>query len=757
MRSADLEPRCLVALLQGDAGDAALLRTLTGLLERTEPSVRIEVFAGLDAAGAGPGSVARVRWHPPAASVAQAARTLAGVEPGADLAIVAAGTVLPERWRRRLQHALHGDPACGSASPLRFGDPLYAPGPRAVENAWAADRLDRWLETRFGAAALQMPRPPAAGGLVRAQARDALAGSDDADWGRALSARGWVHVAAAGMFASIAGGRAAPPSPSTLVAVTGTVTRDHPLIAVRDALAAADAPQRDAAAPESSSPDFPSLHSARTAERTATPAAAKPAAAAPGSQPVQLHVAHSWGGGLGRWVEDFCDADGERRNLVLRSVGVPGAYGRRLCLQRNYADTDPLRVWDLSQPIHATAPRHLQYRAILREVIEDFGVQSVLVSSLIGHSLDVLATGLPTAIVTHDYYPLCVTIFGVFDTVCPGCSRERLVECVARNPLHAYFTGVDPVEFDALREAFVRSVLDGGVRLVAPSHSAALQWRRLAPALGHAECTVVPHGVALPAPVPFEPPAGGRLRLIVLNRLAPEKGGRLFAAMLPELARFADVTLLGCGDTGAQFASQPGVRIVDHYTRAELPALVARAAPHLGLQLSVFAETYCYGLTELWQMGVPVLACRAGSLAERIAEGVDGFLAEPQPGALLARLREIDRRRDDLAAIRATLLSRPVRNAREMVADYHRLLPADPLFVAPGASAGASPVASHIADGRVRIGALSVSAQATYSAALGAFARYTLSKLRHSPRLPGAVRRGVELLPNRWWNEDHRV
>ena len=92
-----------------------------------------------------------------------------------------------------------------------------------------------------------------------------------------------------------------------------------------------------------------------------------------------------------------------------------------------------------------------------------------------------------------------------------------------------------------------------------------------------------------------------------------------------------------------------------------------------------------------------------------------------------------------------------------MVADYHRLLPADPLFVAPGAAAGASPVASHIADGRVRIGALSVSAQATYSAALGAFARYTLSKLRHSPRLPGAVRRGVELLPNRWWNEDHRV
>jgi len=733
MRSADLEPRCLVALLQGDADDAALLRTLAGLLERTEPPVRVEVFAAADCTDPRLRATARVGWHPPAAGAAQAARALAGVEPDADLAIVAADTELPERWRRRLQRALHGDPACGSASPLRFGDALYAPGSRTDESAWSTDRLDRWLEASFGAAALQMPRPAASSVMVRARARDALAGSDGADWGRALSAEGWLHVAAAGLCARVASAPGALPLPSTLVAGPGAAAREHPLAAVREALAA--------------TPD-----DARAAQRTPTvPAApAKP-------QPAQLHVAHSWGGGLGRWVEDFCDADGERRNLVLRSVGEPGAYGRRLCLQRNYADTDPLRVWDLSQPIHATAPRHLQYRAILREVIEDFGVQSVLVSSLIGHSLDALATGLPTAIVTHDYYPLCVTIFGVFDTVCPGCSRERLAECVARNPLHGFFAGVDPAEFDALRAAFVRSVLERGVGLVAPSRSAADQWRRLAPPLERAACTVIPHGVALPAPVPFDPPAGGRLRLVVLNRLAPEKGGRLLATMLAELSRFADVTLLGCAETGAEFAGQPGVRIVERYTRAELPALVADARPHLGLQLSIFAETYCYGLTELWQMGVPVLACRSGSLAERIAEGVDGFLADPRPDALLARLREIDRRRDDLAAMRAALLSRPVRGTREMVADYHRLLPADPWFVVPGAPVGTSPERSHVPDGRVRIGALAVSAHATYAAALGAFARYTLSKLRHSPRLPGAVRRGVERLPRRWWNEDSRV
>ena len=770
MPSADLDAPCLVALLQGDAGAAALRATLVGLLERTDPTVRIEVFGFDDEAHKRDGLpdrsdrsdprvpaadgdarhppdplhlTARVHWRAPVDSAAHAARALADVLPGADLAVLAAGTVLPERWRQRLQRALRADPSHGTASPLRDADPLYAPGPPPRGRAWPAGGLDRWLEGRFGSAALQMTRPPAATVLVRADARAALAGSAEADWGRELSAAGWAHVATPGMFVGGARRAHVAPSPTTLLAAPEASPSGHPLAAVRATLASLGAHELDSIAVQPAT-EAPMPAAGRPATRTSPP-------------PVQLHVAHSWGGGLGRWIEDFCDADAAHRNLVLRSVGVRGAYGQRLCLQRGYADTEPLRVWDLSQPIHATAQRHMQYRAILREVIEDFDVRSVLVSSLIGHSLDVLATGLPTAVVTHDYYPMCVAIFGVFETVCTSCDRQRLGGCIAGNPLHEYFKGVDAGEFDALRAAFVRTVLERDIRLIAPSRSAALQWRALAPALERADFAVVPHGVALPEPAPFEPPAGGRLRLVVLNRLAPEKGGRLFAEMLPELARFADITLLGCSDTGAAFAGTKGIRVVPQYTRSELPALVAAAKPHLGLQLSVFAETYCYALTELWQMGVPVLACRIGSLAERITEGVDGFLAEPRPDALLARLREIDLRRDDLAAMRASLLERPVRRAGEMVADYQRLLPTDPWYAAAAKPDDAPPADTGLLEGRVRVGPIAVSAQATYATALGAFARYTLSKIRHSPRLPRVLRRVVELLPRRWWEDDGRV
>lgn len=70
----------------------------------------------------------------------------------------------------------------------------------------------------------------------------------------------------------------------------------------------------------------------------------------------------------------------------------------------------PLRYWDLGLPIRATATAHLQYQAILREIIADFRVEAIIVSSLVGHALDVLATGLPTVILAHDYYPFCPAV-----------------------------------------------------------------------------------------------------------------------------------------------------------------------------------------------------------------------------------------------------------------------------------------------------------------------------------------------------------
>jgi glycosyltransferase involved in cell wall biosynthesis len=739
----DAERACLIAVLAARGVPAAsgvaqrrLEATLASVLAASDPTARIVVF-GERSQGA-PES-ARLDWREPIEDAGQAARALAATLPGADLLCVRAGVRVPARWDRRLQQALRAERVIGSVSPLAIDDPLLTPLGRASALPLPATQMDGWLQAHAARAPLQMPRPYDGCCALRARARVHAADAGP-DWVAALARAGWLHTVCTTLLVDAKRGEAADGrsgAGDSLVADEALVAQAHPLTALRHAV---DALREGAAT-------------------AVPPEPASPAAAPEAVHGVQLHIAHSWGGGLGRWVEDFCAADQSRENLVLRSIGVPGTFGQRLTLQRSYEDPVPLRVWELGLPIRSTANAHLQYRAILREIRRDFGVNAIVVSSLIGHSLDVLRTGLPTVVVTHDHYPLCVTIFAHFDTECRSCSPERLRECIAKNPGHAFFEGAQAPDFQALRESFAREVVERSVQLVSPSASTAQRWRLLMPPLQSARFEVVPHGVALPAPVPFEPPADGPIRLVILGRLVPQKGSELLSAMLPELAKFAQLTLLGCGDSGAAFAGRPGVQVVPEYTRETLPALVARTAPHLGLQLSIVPETFSYTLGELWHLGVPVLACRTGSLAERIRDGDDGWLADPDPAALLATLRELSQRRETLAGVRARLRGRPVRTTLEMVQQYHRHLPLGPAPAAgPGTPVSLLPGADAAVDtARIPLGAITVSAHATYATALRAFGRYTLSKLRASPRLPAPLRGLLSRLPSRWGRDDHRV
>jgi len=59
----------------------------------------------------------------------------------------------------------------------------------------------------------------------------------------------------------------------------------------------------------------------------------------------------------------------------------------------------------LAEPIADTAIASPEVAAMLAQVIADWGVGAVLVSSVVGHSLDVLRTGLPTTWCAHDAFP----------------------------------------------------------------------------------------------------------------------------------------------------------------------------------------------------------------------------------------------------------------------------------------------------------------------------------------------------------------
>lgn len=459
--------------------------------------------------------------------------------------------------------------------------------------------------------------------------------------------------------------------------------------------------------------------------KDATPAAARP---------VQLHIAHSWGGGLNRWVQQYCEHDRERDNLVLRSIGTWGAFGQRIALYRSAHMDQPLRYWDLTYPIRATAIAHLKYRMILEEVIADFRIEVILISSLIGHALDALATGLPTIFVAHDYYPFCPAVVIQFGEVCEQCELPRLTHCFAENEQNRFFRNVTAVEWLSLRQRFVDLVQSRQTAFVAPSESVARHWRTLLPeAFAVERFTVIPHGVDFAPDKLPAPPARDKLRVVILGSLAPQKGRALLEQLWPSIMDRVELYLIGCDEDGAVFEGKPGITVMQRYNHGELAGLMAEIQPELGLLLSIWPETFSYTLSELWLFGIPVLATAVGSFADRIEEGTNGFLCPPQAAAIADQLGWIAANRNCLQAPRAWLAQFHHRRIDDMVADYHALTPL-PVFAAPRYFATA-PALAPLPNANTPARVVYIDVQAPFSQALEEFGHYARQKLAATPRL----------------------
>ncbi|KAB2963992.1 glycosyltransferase [Zoogloea sp.] len=406
------------------------------------------------------------------------------------------------------------------------------------------------------------------------------------------------------------------------------------------------------------------------------------------ARPVQLHISHGWGGGVERWVLDFCKADTTRRNLWLRSRSDRNAAGCGLALFEPAVSPEPLLEWELALPIRSTAPEHPEYARLLEGLIAGFGIRSVLVSSLIGHGLDALTTGLPTAFVLHDLYPFCPALFAHFESSCTSCGNERLAACLRANPLNVFWHNSTAQEWQVLREALGHRVSAPGVTIVAPTRSVRERWAQLLPAVADRPWQHIEHGLALAGPVAHalpRRPDGQRLRFVIPGRLSPQKGLALLEALMPALLPVADVVLLGCGAFGKAFQHLPGVSLVPDYQQHDLASQLEAFQPDAALMLSTLPESFSYTLSEMFAFGLPVIATDHGAFAERIGHRITGLLVAPQPDAVMAAITGLDQDRALLGALRQNVLERPVRLCGEMVEDYHRLLPLDPAEARPAA------------------------------------------------------------------------
>jgi len=396
---------------------------------------------------------------------------------------------------------------------------------------------------------------------------------------------------------------------------------------------------------------------------------------------VILHILHSWGGGAERFVRDFSSADEHCHHLVLIARGHHSRKhcGETLELYRGDLSEPPLRQVVLPQPIADTSIHNFTYTQFITQIQRDFCVDILMISSLIGHSLDALRTGLPTFIITHDLYPLWPVLHRDFGDTTLAFDNAQLVHDLAEVKQHFEFGNAAPAYWQTIRNAYTKASLEAKAVLIAPSHSALNNLLRLEPAFQSLITHVISHGLApwlsdisLPLPAPA---LRQRLRILVPGRIRQGKGAELLKRILAEIRKYADIYLIGCGAEGHQFFGEPNVSIVLNYQREELPKLIATVAPDLALLLPTVAETFSYMLSELWSLGLPVIATRIGSLAERIEHDVTGWLVEPNPTAVASQIMQITQSKEKLIQLRKQIEVLRQKSLSEMTGEYRAIFP----------------------------------------------------------------------------------
>lgn len=371
---------------------------------------------------------------------------------------------------------------------------------------------------------------------------------------------------------------------------------------------------------------------------------------------VLLHVLHGWGGGSERFVRDLMAAgiDQQTHHLVLRAEADPKANltAQALCLHHDL-DQPPLRRWVLSEPISVTALHSAEVQDLLHSVCTEFAVGAVLVSSVIGHSLDVLRTGLPTHVVCHDYFPLWPALHADFGSSDFDGSDEAL-QTLLSNGAVAPFREQSLDYWRQLRTQYLNALKQSEAALFAPTVSVRRNVCRLAAELTGGRWIVQAHGLApwKAAVADNQPPERDTLRVLVPGRINGGKGEDLLAQVLSEPLAGIEWVLLGCGHAGMRFFGHDHVHVVLNYAHDDLPAQVAAFKPDLVFLPATVAETFGYSLSEMWSLRLPVLATRIGSYAERIRDGIDGFLIEPDAQQARTALLRLRTRRDLLQRLR---------------------------------------------------------------------------------------------------------
>jgi GT2 family glycosyltransferase/glycosyltransferase involved in cell wall biosynthesis len=533
---------------------------------------------------------------------------------GRDVVLLNSDALVPSGWLDRLRAAAYAAPDIGSVTPLS-NDASFAsyPGPpetNTVPDAAEAAVLDRLAQRANGADTTDIPVGVGFCLYLRRDCLDATGPLRDDVFAQGygeevdfcLRARhlGWRHVAATGVFVAHVGGQSFGVARRFLLKRNQAVlNRLHPGF---DALAAGWDARGGLAAPRRR------LDEARW--RAARPRGAR----------AVLLVTHDSGGGVERRLAARCLAIAQAgdRPVVLRPAQMPGGDPAVL-VGGATPEAYPNLIYALPSELRTLVARLRAERPARIEL-----------HHLLGHDPAVLALladlAIPYDVHVHDYALFCprIALVGPSRRYCGEPEPAGCEACIAK----AGRIVPEDIPVQALIGRSAR-LLAGAARVVAPSRDAGARIRRHFPAI---RPEVEPHedDAALMRAAPHRPVRASSCRVVTVGAIGIEKGFDVLLACAQDAASRRlplEFGVVGHTIDDARLMETGRVFVTGEFAGAEVQALIRAQRPSLGLLPSVWPETWCFALSDLWRAGLNVAAFDLGAPAERIRGSAGrGFL-----------------------------------------------------------------------------------------------------------------------------------
>jgi len=397
-------------------------------------------------------------------------------------------------------------------------------------------------------------------------------------------------------------------------------------------------------------------------------------------RPSTLHISHSWGGGIAHWLKSFIEADTPHRHFQLLSEDKQTGlgYGQKISLYAGNELSYPIASWWLQPPIESIADADAAYKEILAEVCRRFEIGRIFISSLIGHSLDALRTGLPTVQVLHDHFPVWPLLGVNPEPYLSADTGADIGKALSEHKQSRNFPDKGSKAWSDIRASYLHAVDKFDVKITAPGQWVLDLQNKLEPGFERLRSKVIPHGFPALAGLEFitpKPREDGRLRMVILGRMQEGKGQKLLSLALPELAKHVQIYLLGTGKPGEEFFGVSGVDVILEYDREDLSTLLHTIGPDFAALLSVVPETFSYTLSELQQLGIPAMATRVGSFPERIEHNETGWLVDADANAVVNQVTKLCGETKLIKSVRKNLSSVTAGTPLEMVKAYNRFCP----------------------------------------------------------------------------------